>query len=139
MSGVSGAPAQRTTWAPVWKCRIALAGYQPPRPAFLGTKVFDDYSLGELARYIDWSPFFATWELKGHYPAILDDPAKGTEARQLMNDAEALLERIVREKLLRARAVIGLFPANISSSFSAVTGATRASSIIQILLSVNVD
>ncbi|MEK6769160.1 MAG: vitamin B12 dependent-methionine synthase activation domain-containing protein, partial [Gemmatimonadota bacterium] len=94
------------------KCRIAWAGYQPPRPAFLGTKVFDGYSLGELARYIDWSPFFATWELKGHYPAILDDPAKGTEARQLMNDAEALLERIVREKLLRARAVIGLFPAN---------------------------
>ncbi|MBI1723924.1 MAG: methionine synthase, partial [Gemmatimonadetes bacterium] len=64
-------------------------------------------------RYIDWSPFFQTWELKGHYPAILDEPTIGPEARKLLADAQALLARIVREQLIRARAVVGLFPANV--------------------------
>ncbi|MEK8022798.1 MAG: methionine synthase [Candidatus Hydrogenedentota bacterium] len=81
------------------------------RPRFFGTKVFDDIPLERIATRIDWTPLFQTWELKGHYPAILDDEKTGTEARKLIADARALLGRIVKEKLLRARAVIGLYPA----------------------------
>jgi 5-methyltetrahydrofolate--homocysteine methyltransferase len=94
------------------KPRIAWDGAGAPRPACPGVHGFDDYPLEELVRYIDWSPFFHAWELKGRYPAILDDPAVGTEARKLHRDALALLERIVAEKLVRAKAVVGLFPAN---------------------------
>jgi 5-methyltetrahydrofolate--homocysteine methyltransferase len=86
--------------------------YRPAKPAFLGTRVFDDYPLGELITHIDWSPFFKAWELTGKYPAILDDEVVGTEARRLFDDAQAMLERIVNEHWLQARAVIGFFPAN---------------------------
>jgi 5-methyltetrahydrofolate--homocysteine methyltransferase len=86
--------------------------YAPPRPKLLGTKVFDDYDLAELVTCIDWTPFFRTWELKGTYPAILDDPAAGLVARNLFDDAQTMLRRIVDERWLTARAVIGLFPAN---------------------------
>jgi 5-methyltetrahydrofolate--homocysteine methyltransferase len=86
--------------------------YAPPVPRTLGVTVFDDYPLDELARYIDWTPFFRTWELAGSYPAILSDPTLGVQARQLLADAEALLGRIVGDRLLRARAVVGLLPAN---------------------------
>jgi 5-methyltetrahydrofolate--homocysteine methyltransferase len=91
---------------------IAWKGYVPPRPSFLGTRAFRRYDLSELVPYIDWSPFFATWELKGRYPAILDDNRVGPEARKLLADAQAMLERIVREKWLTASAVIGFWPAN---------------------------
>jgi 5-methyltetrahydrofolate--homocysteine methyltransferase len=84
----------------------------PPRPSFLGLKSFEDYPLGELVERIDWTPFFRTWELAGAYPRILEDPVLGESARTLFSDACALLDRIVGEKLLRARAVIGFFPAN---------------------------
>jgi 5-methyltetrahydrofolate--homocysteine methyltransferase len=84
----------------------------PLKPAFLGLKTFDDYDLAELVPYIDWSPFFRTWELAGKYPAILDDEVVGEAARQLFADAQEILGRIVAEHWLRARAVIGLFPAN---------------------------
>jgi 5-methyltetrahydrofolate--homocysteine methyltransferase len=83
----------------------------PPVPCFTGVRAFDDYPLGELVERIDWTPFFQTWELAGHYPAILDDPAKGPAARSLFADATALLDRIVRDRLLRARGVLGFFPA----------------------------
>jgi 5-methyltetrahydrofolate--homocysteine methyltransferase len=83
----------------------------PPLPCFTGVRSFDDYPLTELVERIDWTPFFQTWELPGHYPAILDDPAKGEAARSLFADASALLDRIVRERLLRARGVVGFFPA----------------------------
>jgi 5-methyltetrahydrofolate--homocysteine methyltransferase len=83
-----------------------------PRPTFLGVRALDDQPLGDLVPCIDWTPFFATWELKGRYPAILDDPAKGAAARQLFADAEELLDRIVRERLLTARAAFGFWPAN---------------------------
>ncbi|MDH3887212.1 MAG: methionine synthase [Gammaproteobacteria bacterium] len=86
--------------------------YQPARPAFLGIKVFEDYPLAELADRIDWSPFFKAWELTGKFPKILDDEVVGKEARTLFADAQAMLEKIINEKWLQARAVIGLFPAN---------------------------
>jgi 5-methyltetrahydrofolate--homocysteine methyltransferase len=86
--------------------------YQPPRPAFLGLKAFQDYPLEALIPFIDWTPFFQAWELRGRYPAILEDPAVGATARQLFADAQAMLQRIVEEKWLGASGVIGLFPAN---------------------------
>ncbi|MDB4414903.1 methionine synthase, partial [bacterium] len=86
--------------------------YDPPKPTFLGTKVFDDYSLEELSDYIDWTPFFSTWELRGKYPAIFEDSFVGEEAKKLFNDAQSMLRRIIDEKWLTAKAVIGFFPAN---------------------------
>jgi len=85
--------------------------YVPPTPNRPGITVFDDYPLAELARYIDWTPFFSTWELAGNYPAILDDQVVGVQARELFKDAQAMLAKIIDEKWLRARAVIGLWQA----------------------------
>jgi 5-methyltetrahydrofolate--homocysteine methyltransferase len=82
-----------------------------PQPEFTGMRVLDDFPLATLREFIDWSPFFHTWELKGVYPRILDDEKQGTQARLLFKEAKALLDRIIDEKLLRARAVYGLFPA----------------------------
>ncbi len=81
-------------------------------PAFTGVRVLEDFPLAKLREFIDWTPFFHTWEMKGVYPRILDDPEKGTQARQLFEEANALLDRIIDEKLLRARGVYGFFPAN---------------------------
>jgi 5-methyltetrahydrofolate--homocysteine methyltransferase len=86
--------------------------YQPAKPAFLGIRVFDDYPLAELVNHIDWSPFFKAWELAGKFPRILEDEVVGEEARRLFDDARAMLEKIVSEKWLSARAVIGFFAAN---------------------------
>ncbi len=86
--------------------------YTPPVPAQLGIHVFDDYPLDELLPLIDWTPFFNTWELAGRYPAILDDEVVGAQARELFADAQAMLKRIVDEKWLQAKAVIGLWPAH---------------------------
>jgi len=83
-----------------------------PRPTFLGVRTFDDYPLEELAGRIDWTPFFNAWELKGTYPAILDAPVVGASARPLFDDARRMLDRVVAEKLLRARGVLGFWPAN---------------------------
>ncbi|MBI1346234.1 methionine synthase [bacterium] len=82
-----------------------------PTPSFLGTKVLDDYPLAELVPYIDWSPFFFTWELKGKYPRIFEDAKIGAEAKKLYDDARRLLDRIINEKLLTARGVYGFWPA----------------------------
>ncbi|MBX6425428.1 MAG: methionine synthase [Variibacter sp.] len=86
--------------------------YAPPRPRILGTQVFADYPLAELIDYIDWSPFFAAWELTGKYPAILHDETFGAAARSLYEDARAMLDKIVAEGWFRAAAVIGFWPAN---------------------------
>ncbi len=86
--------------------------FTPVRPAFTGTKVFDDYPLAELVPYIDWTPFFRTWELAGNYPAILEDKVVGESARSLFADAQAMLKQIVDEKWLTAKAVVGFWPAN---------------------------
>jgi 5-methyltetrahydrofolate--homocysteine methyltransferase len=85
--------------------------YTPPAPKQPGTTVFDDYDLAELIERVDWTPFFNTWELSGHYPQIFDDAIVGKQARELFDDAQAMLKRIVKEKWLTAKAVIGLWPA----------------------------
>jgi 5-methyltetrahydrofolate--homocysteine methyltransferase len=94
------------------KVKINWAQYQPPVPQKLGITVFEEYSLEELSSYIDWTPFFSSWQLAGKFPAILKDATVGTEAQKLYNDARSLLRRIIDEKWLQARAVFGLFPAN---------------------------
>jgi 5-methyltetrahydrofolate--homocysteine methyltransferase len=83
----------------------------PPRPAFTGTRSFSAYDLEDLARYIDWTPFFATWELVGRYPAILEDDVVGAAARDLWRDAQAMLRRIIDEHWFEARGVVGFWPA----------------------------
>lgn len=83
-----------------------------PVPKFTGTKVLKNYPLEELREYIDWTPFFQAWEMKGRYPKIFDDPVAGTEARKLFDDANAILDILIREKKLSASAVFGIFPAN---------------------------
>jgi 5-methyltetrahydrofolate--homocysteine methyltransferase len=94
------------------KCQINLNGAMPRKPAFTGTKVFEAFPLEELVPYIDWTPFFHTWELRGSYPKIFDDKYVGVEAKKLFEDAQALLNKVVTEKLLQANGVIGFWPAN---------------------------
>ena len=86
--------------------------YTPPKPSFLGTRAFNSYDLAELARYIDWTPFFQAWELKGAYPRILKDDKYGEAARHLFDDAQAMLKQLIAEKWLKANAVVGFWPAN---------------------------
>lgn len=81
------------------------------KPSFIGTKVINDYSIAEIAEYIDWTPFFISWEMKGSYPKILKDPTRGEEARKLFDDAQTMLKKIINEKWLKANAVIGIYPA----------------------------
>ena len=85
--------------------------YQPPRPSFVGTRVFDEFPLQGLIDTIDWTPFFITWELAGKFPAILEDSIVGEQAKELFRDAQAMLKRIVDEDLLTAKGVIGFWPA----------------------------
>ena len=92
--------------------KIDWSAYAPTKPQFIGTRVFDAYDLAALVPYIDWTPFFSTWEMKGRYPAILEDDVYGEAATSLFNDAQAMLKTIVEEKWLTARGVIGLWPAN---------------------------
>lgn len=94
------------------KARFDWDAYTPPKPTFTGTKVFDDYPLETLVETIDWTPFFISWNLSGKFPAILEDEVVGEAATNLFNDAQALLKKIIDEKLLTARAVIGFWPAN---------------------------
>ncbi|PVE56778.1 methionine synthase [Rhizobium rhizogenes] len=92
--------------------KVDWTGYQPVKPQFIGTTTFEGYDLEELSRYIDWTPFFQTWELKGRFPAILEDEKQGEAARHLYADAQAMLKKIIEEKWFRPRAVIGFWPAN---------------------------
>jgi 5-methyltetrahydrofolate--homocysteine methyltransferase len=94
------------------KLQLDPGAYTPVRPSFLGVKTFDDYPLEDLVPFIDWTPFFQSWQLAGKYPAILTDEVVGTEATQLFEDAQKMLRTIVQEKWLTARGVIGFFPAN---------------------------
>jgi 5-methyltetrahydrofolate--homocysteine methyltransferase len=86
--------------------------YTPAKPSFTGVKVFDGYPLEELVERIDWTPFFISWDLVGKFPRILEDDVVGEAATNLYNDAQALLKKIIDEKLLTARAVVGFWPAN---------------------------
>ena len=94
------------------KYQINWSAYTPPKPSFTGLKVFDDYPLEELVDYIDWTPFFITWELAGKYPNILKDEKVGEAATSVFNDAQKMLKKLIDEKLLKAKAVIGFWPAN---------------------------
>jgi 5-methyltetrahydrofolate--homocysteine methyltransferase len=100
------AKARANAFKPDW------AAYTPPKPSFLGTKVFEDFDLKQLSTYIDWTPFFQTWELKGRYPAILEDERQGEAARQLFDDARKMLDQIIAENWFKPRAVVGFWPAN---------------------------
>jgi len=92
--------------------KVDFSGWNPPAPQFLGARVIDDFDLADIARYIDWTPFFQTWEMRGVYPRILDDEKQGEVARALFADAQAMLKRIVDEGWFSPRAVIGFWPAN---------------------------
>jgi 5-methyltetrahydrofolate--homocysteine methyltransferase len=92
--------------------KLDWGAYAPPRPGFLGTRVLADYALSELVPFIDWSPFFATWELAGKFPAILDDAKVGEAARALYDDARKMLDGLIAERWFRASAVVGFWPAN---------------------------
>ncbi|MEX0976240.1 MAG: methionine synthase [Woeseia sp.] len=94
------------------KHRCDWNDYRPPQPTFMGRKVLDDVDLATLREYIDWMPFFNAWEFHGKFPAILEDATVGEAARSLYEDANTMLDRLIAERWLRARAVFGLFPAN---------------------------
>ena len=91
---------------------IDWSGYQPPAPRQPGVHVFTEYDLAELREYIDWQPFFNAWEMKGKFPDILNNPTTGEAARRLYDDAQTMLDRLIAERWIEARAVVGLFPAN---------------------------
>jgi len=108
---------KKTNWAKIEDARANKAKIDWNKsdigtPAFTGVKVFDNYSLEEIKQYIDWTPFFFAWELKGRYPKILTDKEKGEEATKLFNDANTMLDKMINEKWLQAKAVVGVFPAN---------------------------
>lgn len=98
--------ARKNQFTSDWK-KIQIA-----KPSFSGIRVFQDFSLADLRDRIDWTPFFLTWELKGKYPAIFNDKKMGAEAKKLFDDAETLLKRIIRERLIKANGVVFLYPAN---------------------------
>ncbi|MFK3968394.1 methionine synthase [Ensifer adhaerens] len=110
--------------------RVDWSNYQAKTPSFLGTRVFESWDLAELARYIDWTPFFQTWELKGVYPKILDDEAQGAAARQLFDDAQAMLKKIIEEKWFAPKAVVGFWPAGtVGDDIRLFTGEDRAAEL----------
>jgi 5-methyltetrahydrofolate--homocysteine methyltransferase len=92
--------------------RLDWQGYEPPRPGFEGVRVLEDVALAELVRYVDWTPFFSVWELRGTYPRIFEHPEWGAKAREVFDDAQEMLARLVEGRELRARACYGFFPAN---------------------------
>ncbi len=110
--------------------KVDWDAYQPKTPSFLGTRVFQDWDLEELARYIDWTPFFQTWELKGVYPKILDDERQGEAARQLFADAQAMLAKVIAEKWFAPKAVVGFWPAGVAGDdIRLFTDETRATEL----------
>ena len=112
--------ARANAFAPDW------AGYQPPKPSFLGTRVLQSYDLADIVPLIDWTPFFQTWELKGRFPAILEDEKQGEAARALWDDAQAMLKRIVEERWFNPKAVVGFWPANaVGDDIRLYTGESR--------------
>jgi 5-methyltetrahydrofolate--homocysteine methyltransferase len=121
------ASARANRFAIDWKA------YQPPKPSFLGTRSFVSYDLAELARHIDWTPFFASWELVGRYPAILEDEIVGEAARDLFKDAQEMLRRIIDEKWFEARGVVGFWPAGADGDDVVLyTDETRKSEIARL-------
>lgn len=114
------ADARANRFAPEW------TGYVPPKPSFVGTRVFESHDLADLVPYIDWTPFFSTWEMRGRFPGILEDSVYGEAARPLFEDAQAMLKQMVAEKWLTAKAVIGFWPANaVGDDIELYTGEDR--------------
>ncbi|MGK2915511.1 MAG: vitamin B12 dependent-methionine synthase activation domain-containing protein, partial [Porticoccaceae bacterium] len=114
--------------------RCDWSSYTPPKPSFTGVKVFDDYPIDALVEYIDWTPFFITWDLAGKYPRILDDAVVGEAARSLFADAQAMLKDLIDNHRLTARGVIGLWPANrIDGDDIEVYGDDSRSEVIAVL------
>lgn len=103
---ISLAEARSNKFATDWKT-IKIT-----KPAFIGNKAYKNYPIEEIAKYIDWTPFFHAWEMKGSYPKILSDPERGTEAKKLFDEAQAMLKRVIDGKWLTANAVVGFYPAN---------------------------
>jgi 5-methyltetrahydrofolate--homocysteine methyltransferase len=97
------------------KTPLDWAGYQPPVPKFIGKRMFKNFDLAELAKHIDWAPFFQTWDLAGPYPAILTDEVVGEQATKVFADAQAMLKKIIEGRWLSANGVIGLYPANTAN------------------------
>jgi 5-methyltetrahydrofolate--homocysteine methyltransferase len=115
------------------KMQINLNGSIAPKPTFTGIKVLEDFPLEELVPYIDWTPFFHTWELRGSFPKIFNDVYVGIEAKKLYDDAQALLKKIVDEKLLQANGVIGFWPANsVGDDIEIYTDETRKTLLTRI-------
>ena len=108
---------------------IDWQAYEPPRPSFVGVRAFDDWDLADLARFIDWTPFFSTWELVGRYPAILEDEVVGEAARDLFADAQAMLERIIDEKLVRGPRASSACGRPTPTATTSSSGPTRAARI----------
>ncbi len=112
------------------KFKIDWKSFTPVKPSFLGPRAFPNYDLASLVPYIDWTPFFQTWELAGRYPQILTDNKVGAEAKKLFDDAQALLKRIVAEKWVTASGVVGFWPANsIGDDIELYTGEPRHTKI----------
>ncbi len=106
--------------------KVDWSAYVPPKPSFTGTRTFSTYDVGELVPYIDWTPFFQTWDFKGRWPALADDPEKGEAARRLFEDAQAMLGRIVEERWFTPKAVIGFWPAQaVGDDVVLYTGESR--------------
>ncbi|WP_026605767.1 methionine synthase [Methylocapsa acidiphila] len=119
--------ARANAFKPDW------AGYAPPRPLFTGARVFSAYDVAELIPFIDWTPFFQSWEMRGRFPAILDDPKQGEAARQLYEDAQAMLVRVVEERWFDPKAVIGFWPANsVGDDIELYTGESRADALARL-------
>jgi len=107
--------------------RIDWEGYAPKKPTFTGARVFASYDVADLVPYIDWTPFLQTYEFKGRYPAIFEDPAQGPAAKALFDDAQAMLKQIVTERWFNPKAVIGFWPANsIGDDITLYTGESRS-------------
>ncbi|WP_428426418.1 methionine synthase [Pararhizobium sp.] len=107
--------------------KVDWDAYQPKTPSFLGTRVFQNWDLAELAEYIDWTPFFQTWEMKGVYPKILNDERQGEAARALFADAQAMLAKVIAEKWFAPKAVVGFWPAGVvGDDIRLFTDETRA-------------
>ncbi|MBD1551198.1 methionine synthase [Pseudomonas typographi] len=106
--------SERLPYADALKAKAGFdwASYRPAQPSFTGVRVLDDIDLATLAEYIDWTPFFISWDLAGKYPRILTDEVVGEAATALFSDAQAMLRKLIDEKLIKARAVVGFWPAN---------------------------
>ena len=110
--------------------KLDWAAFAPTKPKFLGVRTFATYDVAELVPYIDWTPFFQTWEFRGRYPQLLDDPERGPAARELFEDAQAMLKRIVEERWFTPKAVIGFWPANaIGDDIALYKGESRSETL----------